>query len=169
MTKMEDRARRLQKWILIEAYKNGQALKSGERAARELGMDECEGYSIRRHDIYLRYFRLPVDVLPREGQAGSSRRRHTNLRLRSAAVLCEAMRCLLNAGLIQFPEGSATAKSQAQLLRIHASFIFLSEAGVRKAESLVSALQDPKRPDRLDKAWVRPSPLELGDAVPLSS
>jgi hypothetical protein len=168
MTKAEHKAGRLQEWILIEAYKNGQSPQSGVCATPEFEPEEAERYFVRRHDIYQRFFKLPIDAFLRGQDNGGSVRRHAKLRLKSAAILCESVRQLLRDGLIQFPQRSFVKRSQADLLRIYATFIFLTEEGVRKAESLLAPLRDDNRPDRQGHEWSAPSRLEPRNAVSVS-
>jgi hypothetical protein len=168
MSNPEKKAGRLQEWILIEAYKNGQSRLSGEGVTGASGTEAPDHYFICRHDIYQRFFRLPIDAFLREAEPGGTVRRQVKLRLKSAAILCESVKELLRSGLIQFPERAFAKKSQAELLRIYASFIFLTEAGVRKAESLLSGFQYPAEPDGTCGPWAPPSRLKPGNAIPLS-
>jgi hypothetical protein len=169
MIKAQDKAARLQEWILIEAYKNGQAHQRGACATAEVDPEESERYFVRRHDIYQRYFKLPIDAFLRGAGNGDSVHGHVKARLKSAAILCESVRQLLRNGLIQFPQRAFAKKSQADLLRIYASFIFLTEEGVRKAESLLSAFQARESPDRADGPWAAPSRPKPGNAGSLSA
>jgi len=127
----------LQKWILVEAYKNGLARKNKTRATDEFGRKELGCYFIHRHDIYLRYFKLPHDQLGNGAENGSSVRTYREVRLRSAVILCESVRRLLRKRLIQFPLGGVSSQNLGDLLGIHGDSLFLTEAGARKARSLL--------------------------------
>jgi len=155
MSKTKDKAGRLQEWILIEAYKNGQARRTGERTTGDFGAEESERYFIHRHDIYQRYFKLSIEAFLRGEETGGATRRHIKLRLKSTAILCESVRHLLKDGLIQFPQRGSANMSQADLLRLHANFIFLTQAGIRKAASLLAGFQDPPGPDKPDWRWAQ--------------
>jgi hypothetical protein len=61
------------------------------------------------------------------------------------------VRQLLRKRLIQFPEGRDLKNDQVDLLRIYGNFIFLTEAGVQKAESLLSTLQNPRDEDHIER------------------
>lgn len=137
MMDAEDQVDRLQEWILLEAYKNG---RSGRTPRQTAGGSACEAptiYFVCRHDVYQRHFRLPVE--PQSGGSeGRSGAGDPERRLKSAAILCESLKRLLKTGLIQFHPWASAKKSLAECLRISSSFIFLTEEGVRKAESLFS-------------------------------
>ena len=144
----KEKVARLEKWILVEAYKNGLARKNNECASEKFGPEEGGGYFIPRHDIYQRYFRLPDDSLRYGAESGSPVRSNREVRLRSAVILCESVRQLLKDELIKFPQSGVWRENQADPVPICASSIFLTEAGIRKAESLLSAFQGPKSQDR---------------------
>jgi hypothetical protein len=73
------------------------------------------------------------------------------MRLKSAAILCESVRQLLRDGLIQCPQRAFAKRSQADLLRICATFIFLTEEGIRRAERLLAAGRERNCSGKPDK------------------
>jgi hypothetical protein len=126
----------LQEWILIEAYKNGLAL----------GI-----FFVHRHDIYRRYFDLTADSLGLDEATILSIGRPQEVRLKSAALLCQSVKQLLKHGLIQFnqdpwPQGAPPGGSGVPAASIH-----LTEAGIKKAELLFMELQAFTSPDRLER------------------
>ena len=139
MLTAKEKAARLERWILVEAYKNGSACKNNECASEEFGPKEWGGYFIRRHDIYQRYFRLPGNSFDYGAENGGSICRSREIRLRSAVILCESVRQLLKDELIKFSQSGVWRENQADPVPICGSSIFLTEAGIRKAESLLSA------------------------------
>ncbi len=146
----EEHVGRLQEWILVEAYKDGLARLNKERATLESGPEELGGYFIHRHSIYQRYFNLRNEPHPAGEEGRGPASSYRKLRLKSAVILCESVRQLLKEGLIQFPQRGVSKENQADLLRIYATFLFLTEAGVRKAESLLSAFQRAQRQDQME-------------------
>jgi len=143
MNREREKMGQLQKWILVEAYKNGRTRKNKPQEAADLGQKELGHYFIHRHDIYQKYFKLPNDHLGNGVQATSSFRTYREVRLRSAVILCESVRRLLKKGLIQFPLEGVSKHNLGDLLGIHGGCLFLTKAGVRKAKSLLASLQGP--------------------------
>jgi hypothetical protein len=134
----EEKVARLQKWILEEAYRNGQTRINGQSGASEAGPEKPNAYFIHRHDIYRRYFKLPNDPLHFMPETGNEDtiRGYRQARLRSAVILCESVRELLKSGLIRFFRSGISRESPEDISVGDASFLFLTETGVRKAESL---------------------------------
>lgn len=165
MTRKRDRVKRLREWILIEAYRCGKARQGGICAPGQLGRDGSEHYYIGRHDVYQRFFNLPIDAFLNGTASGSSFRRCVKLRLRSAAILCESVRGMLGAGLIQFPQLAFKEKSRDDMHKTYMNLIFLTAEGIREAESLLSPARDPEPRHGIDGAWIAPSPLRPSSAV----
>ena len=135
----EEKVARLQKWILEEAYRNGRARINEQSGASGAGPEKPDAYFIHRHDIYRRYFKLPNDPLHFAPETGNedAMSGYRQVRLRSSVILCESVRKLLKTGLIKFLRSGLAKDSRADLPGGDASFIFLTETGVRKAESLL--------------------------------
>ena len=144
------KAGQLEEWILMEAYKNGLARLNKESATADFGPEKLGGYFVHRHNIYQGYFKLPNDPLTCKREAGGSRGSYHDLRLRSTVILCESVKQLLKNRLIHFPRGGTSKENRADLLQLYASFIFLTEAGVQKAEALLSALKGTESQGQLE-------------------
>ena len=169
MTRREERAARLQGWILVEAYKNGLARVGGVCGSRGSNTDGSEQYFVCRQDIYQRYFRLPIDASLQGAGNRKAFRRHARLRLRSTTIVCESVRQLVRHQLIHFPQLAFAQKSHDDLLRIPGTVICLTLAGVAKAQSLLSAVPEQacSRTPAGERA-ARP-PLKPRNAAPLTA
>jgi hypothetical protein len=154
MLRKKEKMGQLQKWILVEAYKNGLARKNKARATAEFGRKELGCYFIHRHDIYTRYFKLPNDRLGNGEANGSSFRAYHEVRLRNAVILCESVRRLLKKGLILFPLDGVSKHNLGDLLGLHGGSLFLTKAGVRKARSLLSNFRGPDSRDGMGRPCV---------------
>lgn len=145
MIRAEERVGKLLRWILVEAYKSGLTRLNRNRQPDESGTEKSRDCYIHRHDIYQRYFRLPNG--PFRYEAGTvnegALRNYRRRRLKSAVVLCESVRELLKNGLIQFPRGGFSTESQIDLLENSENFIFLTEAGIKEAESILTLERGP--------------------------
>ncbi len=151
MIRKKEKMGKLQKWILVEAYKNGLAPKNKALATGDFGRKELGCYFIHRHDIYKRYFKLPDNHLGNGEENGSSLRAYSEVRLRSAVILCESVRRLLEKRLIQFPLDGVTKHNLGDLLGIHGGSLFLTKAGARKARSLLSNFRGPNSRDGIGR------------------
>jgi hypothetical protein len=149
----EDKVAQLQKWILEEAYKGGLARLNKKSDTDESRSEKSSDYFIHRHDIYQRYFKLPNDPLRFEPETGNEDaiNYYRQVRLRSAVILCESVRELLKNRLIQFLRTGFPKESQMGLPKDDPSFIFLTEAGVSKAESFLSTEESQKSQDRTER------------------
>jgi hypothetical protein len=165
MTRKKDQVRRLREWILIEAYRSGKARQGGICAPGQPAGDGSEHYYVGRHDVYQRFFNLPIDAFLNGPASGGSFRRLVKLRLRSAAILCESVRGLLGLGLIQFPQRPVMKKGRNDLHPTFGNLICLTAAGIREAESLLAPACDPEPRNRIDGEWIAPSPLRPSGAV----
>lgn len=153
MAQRKDQVSRLKDWILIEAYKNGRARKDDICARGWLSPDGPQHYYIGRHAVYQRFFNLPIDAFLNSEGAGASIRRLVKRRLRSAAILCESVRGLLGAGLIQFPQRIVTRTGREDSPQPFGNLICLTAAGIQEAESLLAPACDPEPRPGIDRSW----------------
>jgi hypothetical protein len=140
MIRTEEKVGKLLRWILVEAYKSGLTRLKRNRQPDESGTETSGDYYIYRHDIYQRFFRLANDPLRQEAGAvdEGALRSYRRRRLKSAVILCESVRELLKNGLIQFPRGAVSEESRMNHWGGSTNFISLTEAGIKKAESILT-------------------------------
>lgn len=148
MKRKEEKVGKLIRWILVETYRSGLPRLNRNIQPGESRTEKPEGYSIHRHEIYRRYFRLPKDPFRyRDGALDEVYlKNYGQRRLRNAVILCESVRELLKNGLIQFPRGGVFEETQADLFGDSANFISLTEAGIKEAESILTLGQGPGNP-----------------------
>lgn len=155
MTRFKRDSRKLKDWILMEAYRNGLARQGGICPTGPNGSDVPEGYYISRYAIYQGFFKLPIDAFFQGGQNTARARRCAASRLRCSAMLCESVRSLLRDGLIRFPGRVSTKWGATDAQEALTTFIGLTAAGMRMAESL---LLPPAHPNSLvneaNPSWV---------------
>jgi hypothetical protein len=154
MTQVEKKAKKLREWILLEAYKNGQARRVEICPAGSSAAEGPEQYYVSRYAVYQRFFKLPIDDLFQGGDDRGPVRRTAQLRLRCSLLLCESVRALLREKLIWFPHRRSAKEDPTRSLPTAATLIFLTAAGARKAESLLFQPRNPPgRVNMADQAW----------------
>ena len=141
---------RLQKWILLEAYHRGESRIGKERAAGEFASDGPGDYWIHRDEIYLRFFKLSPDQVRSGAGIGASVRRHREVRLKGAIILCDSVRELLRNRLIRFARVSFSKTDHSDLALNEAGRLFLTEAGVRRARWLLCGFHGPETEHPVD-------------------
>lgn len=146
MARSGPKTRKLEEWILTEAYKNGQARRGGICSTGSNAAEDPEGYYVSRYAVYQRFFKLPIDAFFQGGTGTAQARRSVASRLRCAAALCQSVRTLLRDGLIHVPCRASQTAGQADRSENAATLICLTAAGARKAESLLGPAPDPKVP-----------------------
>jgi hypothetical protein len=154
MNQVEKKSKKLQEWMLLEAYKNGEARREGACPAGSPAADGRERYHVNRYAVYQRFFKLPIEAFFQGGDGRSSVRRSVEYRLRCSRLLCHSVRVLLREGLIWFPHRPAATGRPDESVLPGTTFIFLTAAGVRKAESLIFPRPDPAAPlNGSEQAW----------------
>jgi hypothetical protein len=144
MSRIDRKTSDLREWILLEAYKNGQARGDGICAAGASERARTERFFISRYAVYQKYFKLPIEAFFQGGPGGETRRRRSELRMKCSLALCESVRQLLKRGLIRFAERPVGDEDQPPPRPTAGTFIFLTPEGVREAETLLAAAGRPQ-------------------------
>jgi hypothetical protein len=139
MSPIDRKALDLREWILLEAYKNGQARDNGICAAGTSGRTRTERFFISRYAVYQKYFKLPIEAFFQGGPGGERLRRWSELRMKCSLALCESVRQLFKRGLIRFAERPVGDVEPPLTAPPAGTFIFLTPAGIREAETLLAA------------------------------